>query len=60
MSDLSSNFENLSACITYDGKKINQSFTDDSGDVNILSFVGETLKERKKKLEIELVTKLNR
>jgi len=50
MSDLRSKLENLSACLTYDGKKIKQGLTCDSGDVKLVGFEnGETLKESKEK-----------
>ncbi|KAH3754240.1 hypothetical protein DPMN_188904 [Dreissena polymorpha] len=52
--------ENKSACITFDGKKIKQGLTGDSGDVNLLGFEkGQSLFERKESLEIELQTIIN-
>ena len=35
---LSTNLNNKSACLTFDGKKIKQALTHDSGDVNLLGF----------------------
>ena len=42
-----------SACISFDGKKLKQGLTKDSGDVDLLGFEnGKSLKERKMEVEI--------
>ena len=52
---LSKSLENKSACLKFDGKKIKQGLQKDSGDVDLLGFeVGDTLNERKEKLETQI------
>lgn len=48
---LSSNLQNHSSCLTFDGKKLKQSLTPTSGDVDLLGFgTEESISERKAKL----------
>ena len=55
ISELKATLQHKSACITFDGKKLKQGLTEDSGDVDLLGFEkGTSLKERKQDFEREL------
>lgn len=55
MLELSKALEKKSACLTFDGKKIKQGLTEDSGDVDLLGFEQvETLAERQLSLEEDI------
>ena len=53
--EMSESLHDKSACITFDGKKIKQGLTDDTGDVDLLGFEkGVKLQERKDMLNREI------
>lgn len=54
--ELSLALKGHSACITFDGKKLKQSLTKESGDVDLLGFEkGLSLHEKKNKLDMKLL-----
>ncbi|WAR15144.1 hypothetical protein MAR_005249, partial [Mya arenaria] len=59
ISKLGKKIGHVSACLTFDGKKLKQGLTKESGDVDLLGFEdGETLEERRSVLQ-KTMTELN-